>query len=53
MNKRRYNHGYEIYKEYSIEEIFQTIEEKDSIPDPIVYSKKDFNDSRTRIKILK
>ena len=53
MNKKRYNHGYEIYKEYSIEEIFQTIEEKDSIPDPIVYSKKDFNDSRTRIKILK
>lgn len=53
MNKRRYNHGYEIYKEYSINEIFQTLEEKDSIPDPIIYSKKDYQDSRTRIKIIK
>jgi len=53
MNKRRYNHGYEIYKEYSIDEIFQSIEEKDSIPDPIIYSKKDYQDSRTRVKIIK
>jgi 5-methylcytosine-specific restriction endonuclease McrA len=53
MNKRRYNHGYEIYKEYSIEEIFQMIDEKDSIPDPIIYSKKDYQDSKTRVKILK
>ena len=53
MNKRRYNHGYEIYKEYNINEIFQLIEEKDLIPDPIVYSKKDYQDSKTRIKIIK
>jgi len=52
MNKRRFNHGYEIFKEYSIEEIFQSIE-KDLIPDPIIYSKKDYNDSKTRVKILK
>jgi 5-methylcytosine-specific restriction endonuclease McrA len=53
MNKRRYNHGYEIYKEYSIKEIFQLLEEKDLIPDPIIYSKKDYQDSKTRIKIIK
>jgi len=52
MNKRRFNHGYEIFKEYSIDEIFQAIE-KDTIPDPIIYSKKDYNDSKTRVKILK
>lgn len=53
MNKRRFNHGYEIYKEYSIDDIFQSIEEKDTIPDPIIYSKKDYRDSRARIKIIK
>jgi len=53
MNIKRYNHGYEIYKEYNINDIFQLIEEKDSIPDPIVYSKKDYQDSKTRIKIIK
>lgn len=52
MNKRRYNHGYEIFKEYSIEEIFESVE-KDLIPDPIIYSKKDYNDSKTRVKIMK
>jgi len=52
MNKRRFNHGYEIFKEYSIEEIFQSIE-KDLIPDPIIYSKKDYNDSKSRVKIIK
>jgi len=36
-----------------MEEIFQTLIEKDSIPDPIIYSKKDYQDSKTRIKIIK
>lgn len=53
MNKKRYNHGYEIYKKYNIEEIFKTLEEKDSIPDPIIYSKKDYQDSKTRVGIIK
>lgn len=53
MNKKRYNHGYEIYKKYKINEIFNIIEEKDTIPDSIIYSKKDFQDSKSRIKIIK
>ncbi len=52
MNKKRYNHGYEIFKKYSIKEIFQSID-KNTIPDPIIYNKKDYNDSKTRVKILK
>ena len=53
MNKKRFNHGYEIYKKYSIRDIFQSIDENGSIPDPIIYNKKDYKDSTTRIKIIK
>lgn len=52
MNKKRFNHGYEIFKKYEIEEIFSSVE-KGVIPDPIIYSKKDYQDSKTRAKIIK
>lgn len=52
MNKKQYNHGYEIYKEYSIKNVFNAIDE-DSIPDSIIYNKKDYIDSKARVNIIK
>jgi len=48
----KYNHGYEIYKEYTIEEIFENIK-NNTIPDKIIFHEKDFKDSLTRVSILK
>ena len=53
MNKKRFNHGYDIFKTYSIDEIFLSINNKDTIPDPIIYNKRDFKGSKSRIKIIK
>lgn len=53
VNKKRYNHGYNIYKKYTINEIFNEIENENSLPDKILYHHKDYDDSLSRVKIIK
>lgn len=53
MNKKRYNHGYNIYKKYDITDIFNSIESENQIPDKIIYNSKDYDDSLKRATIMK
>lgn len=48
----KYNHGYEIYKKYTAEEVYESIK-NNTIPDKIIFHEKDFKDSLKRISILK
>jgi len=48
----RNNHGYKMYKKYTIQEIFDLIKEN-KIPDELVYHVKDMTDSLKRGTILK
>lgn len=48
----RYNHGYDIYKVYTIENIFETLK-NNQIPDEIIYHEKDYKDSLKRATIIK
>lgn len=52
-NLKRYNHGYKIIKEYSIERIFDMLNNDLDLPDKVFYSKVDYADSLRRIKIIK
>ena len=48
----RRNHGYEIYKKYTIEEIFKELE-NDTLPDRLIYGENDYKDSVRRVQIIK
>jgi len=48
----RFNHGYEIYKKYTIENIFKSLENNE-IPDELIYHEKDYKDSLKRADIIK
>lgn len=48
-----FNNGYEILKKYPIDYIFQFLEKNNSLPDSLIYSKKDYQDSLRRAHILK
>lgn len=48
----KYNHGYLIFKKYSIEEIFNSLS-NNTIPDKVLYHPKDYADSLRRASILK
>ena len=52
IDKKRYNHGYEIYKHYQINDIL-TIIDSDKLPDKIIYHDRDYSDSLSRMKIIK
>ena len=47
----RSNHGYNIYKKYTIDEIHKSLE-KDELPDKILYHERDYKDSLKRVKIM-
>jgi len=53
INKKRYNHGYKIYKKYTINHIFENIDNDNSLPDQILYHSKDYDDSLKRVNIIK
>lgn len=46
------NHGYEIYKKYTFDEVYESLK-NNTIPDKIIYHDKDFKDSLKRINIIK
>lgn len=48
----RRNHGYEIYKKYTIEDIFKNLE-NNTLPDSVIYGESDFKDSLRRVQIIK
>jgi 5-methylcytosine-specific restriction endonuclease McrA len=52
-NIKRYSHNYKIIKEYSIEQIFNIINNNSDLPDKVFYSKVDYDDSLRRVKIMK
>ena len=47
-----FNHNYEIYKKYTIDEIYSNLNQN-ILPDKILYNEKDYKDSLKRCKILK
>jgi CDP-glycerol glycerophosphotransferase (TagB/SpsB family) len=49
---RNNNHGYKMYKTYTIQEIFDLLKEN-KIPDELVYHVKDMTDSLKRATIIK
>lgn len=52
-NTKRYNHGFKIIKKYKIEKIFDILDKNDDLPNKLLYSNIDYNDSLRRAKILK
>lgn len=49
----RKNHGYEIYKKYEIKEIFEYLENNNTLPDNLIYGDNDLKDSIRRVQIIK
>jgi len=47
----RSNHGYNIYKKYTIDEIYKSLE-NGVIPDEVLYHERDYKDSLKRVKIM-
>jgi len=48
----RNNHGYKIYKKYTIKEVFDLLKEN-KIPDELIFHVKDMSDSLKRANIIK
>jgi len=51
--KNRFNHNYAIVKTYSPKKIFKILEKGSDLPDRIMYSNSDYNDSLRRVRIIK
>lgn len=51
--KNRYNHNYTLIKSYSTRLIFKILENNNDLPNKVMYSNSDYNDSQRRVKIIK